>query len=68
MLREDMPIGTLESAVLSYAAMLALAKAIEEQAAGAAGKASKQAYVEAMVMCEQWMALTPLRTAFRTID
>ncbi len=46
----------------------ALAKAIEEQAAGAAGKASKQAYVEAMVICEQWLGLTPLKTAFRTID
>jgi hypothetical protein len=49
-------------------AALALAKAIEEQAAGAASKASKQAYAEAMQTCEQWMGLTPLKTAYRTID
>ena len=49
-------------------AALALAKAIEEQAAGAASKPSKQAYVEAMVTCERWLGLTPLKTAFRATD
>jgi len=49
-------------------AALALAKAIEEQAAGAASKPSKQAYVEAMATCERWLGLTPLKTAFRAID
>jgi hypothetical protein len=49
-------------------AALALAKAIEEQAAGGASKASRQAYAEAMTPCEQWMGLTPLKTALRSID
>jgi hypothetical protein len=49
-------------------AALALAKAIEEQAAGVASKASKQAYAEVMAPCEQWMGLTPLKTALRSTD
>ena len=49
-------------------AALALAKAIEEQAASAASKASKQAYAEAMTSCEQWMGLRPLKTALRSSD
>ena len=49
-------------------AALALAKAIEEQATGAASKQSKQAYVEAMATCERWLGLTPLKTAFRATD
>ena len=49
-------------------AALALAEAIEGQATGAAGKASKRAYADAMPRCERWMGLTPLETAFRTID
>ena len=49
-------------------AALALAKAIEEQAAGAASKASKQAYAEVMAPCEQWMGLPPLKTALRSAD
>ena len=49
-------------------AALALAKAIEEQAAGAASKAAKQAYAEPMQACERWMGLPPLQTAFRAAD
>jgi hypothetical protein len=49
-------------------AAVVLAKAIEEQAAGAASKASKQAYAEAMTSCEQGMGLTPLKTALRSSD
>jgi hypothetical protein len=49
-------------------AALALAKAIEEQATGAASKQSKQAYVEVMATCERWLGLTPLKTAFRATD
>jgi hypothetical protein len=49
-------------------AALALAKAIEEQATGAASKPSKQAFVEAMATCERWLGLTPLKTAFRAMD
>jgi hypothetical protein len=49
-------------------AALALAKAVEEQAAGAASRASKQSYAEAIASCEQWIGLPPLKTAFRTTD
>jgi hypothetical protein len=49
-------------------AALALARAIEEQATGAASKPSKQAYVEAVATCERWLGLTPLKTVFRAID
>jgi hypothetical protein len=46
----------------------ALAGAIEEQAAGAASRISKQAYAEAMAICESLVGLAPLRTAFRMSD
>jgi hypothetical protein len=49
-------------------AALALASAIAEQAAGAATKISKQAYADAMGICEGFMGLAPLRTAFRSSD
>jgi hypothetical protein len=41
---------------------------IEEQAASAATKPTKQAYAQAMPQCERWMGLTPLQTAFRITD
>lgn len=41
---------------------------IEEQAAGAATKVTKEKYAQAMPQCERWMGLTPLKTAFRSID
>jgi hypothetical protein len=41
---------------------------IEEQAAGAPNKTSKQHYAEAMPRCEGWMEFAPLMTVFRTID
>jgi hypothetical protein len=49
-------------------AALALAGAIEEQAAGAATPISKQIYAQAMAICEAFMGLAPLRTAFRASD
>ena len=53
---------------LCATAALALAGAIEEQAAGAVSPASRQAYAEAMAICEGHMRLTPVRTRFRTLD
>jgi hypothetical protein len=50
------------------AAAQALVSLIEEQAAGAATKETKQVYVDAMPRCERWMGLPPLKTAFRAID
>jgi hypothetical protein len=49
-------------------AALALAGAIEEQAAGAATRVSKQAYSEAMGICEGLIGLKPLQTAVRASD
>jgi hypothetical protein len=49
-------------------AALALAGALEEQAAGAATKISKQIYAQAMSLCEGFMGLAPLQTALRTSD
>jgi hypothetical protein len=49
-------------------AALALAGALEEQAAGAATKISKQIYGQAMAICEGFMGLAPLRTAWRISD
>jgi hypothetical protein len=49
-------------------AALALAGAIEAQVAGAANKISKQIYAQAMAICESFMGLAPLRTAWRTFD
>jgi hypothetical protein len=46
----------------------ALVSLIEEQAAGAGNKASKQLYAEAMPRCERWMDFLPLTTVFRTPD
>jgi hypothetical protein len=49
-------------------AALALAGALEEQAAGQASQISKQIYAQAMAICEGFMGLAPLRTAWRTFD
>jgi hypothetical protein len=49
-------------------AALALAGALEEEAAGAASQISKQIYGQAMAICEGLMGLTPLRTALRDSD
>jgi hypothetical protein len=49
-------------------AALALAGALEEQAAGAATGISKQIYAQAMAICESFMSLAPLHTALRTSD
>ena len=49
-------------------AALALAGALEEEAAGAASQISKQIYAQAMAICEGFMGLTPLRTALRDSD
>jgi hypothetical protein len=46
----------------------ALAGALEEQAAGAARKISKQIYAQAMATCEAFAGLPPLQTVFRTSD
>jgi hypothetical protein len=49
-------------------AALALAGALEEQAAGAPAKISKQIYAQAMAICEGFMGLAPLRTTWRASD
>jgi hypothetical protein len=49
-------------------AAFALAGALEEQAAGAATKISKQIYAQAMSLCESFMGLAPLQTALRISD
>jgi hypothetical protein len=49
-------------------AALALAWTLTEQAAGAAGAMSKQAYGEAMPLCESFMGLAPLAGAIRRPD
>jgi hypothetical protein len=49
-------------------AALALAGALEEEAAGAATPLSKQIYAQAMAICESFMGLAPLRAAFRASD
>ena len=46
----------------------ALVSLIDEQAAGAANKASMQLYAQAMPQCERWMDLAPLSTVLRTPD
>jgi hypothetical protein len=46
----------------------ALVSLIDERAAGAANKASKQLYAQAMPQCERWMDLSPLSTVLRTPD
>jgi hypothetical protein len=46
----------------------ALAGALDEQAAGAASPISKQSYAQAMAICEGFMGLAPLHTAWRTLD
>lgn len=48
-------------------AALALAGALEEQAAGANG-ISRQIYAQAMAICESFMGLAPLHTFLRTSD
>ena len=53
---------------LCRAAALALVKAIEEEDAGAATKASKQAYSDAIAMCERGLGLPPFKTIYRTTD
>jgi hypothetical protein len=45
-----------------------LATVLDEQEAGAAAKASKEAYAGAMASCERLMDLRPLNTAVRTTD
>jgi len=47
-------------------AALALAGALEEQAAVAASQISKQIYGQAMAICESLIGLAPLRTPLRT--
>jgi hypothetical protein len=49
-------------------AALALAGALEEQAAGAASPISKQIYGQAMAICEGFTSLAPLRTALRNSE
>jgi hypothetical protein len=49
-------------------AALALAFALEEQAAGAATTISKQIYAQAMAICEGFMGLAPLRSVWRASD
>jgi hypothetical protein len=49
-------------------AALALASAIEEQEAGRASSVSKQAYAEAMALCEGHVGLAPARSRLRTLD
>jgi hypothetical protein len=49
-------------------AALALAGALEEQAAGAATKISKQIYAQAMAICEGFLGLAPLHTALRVFE
>jgi hypothetical protein len=46
----------------------ALAGALEEQDAGAAGPISKQIYAQAMAICEGLVGLARLRTTWRTSD
>jgi hypothetical protein len=46
----------------------ALAGALEEQGAGTASPISKQIYAQAMAICEGFMGLAPLPTAWRTSD
>jgi hypothetical protein len=49
-------------------ASAALAGALEEQAAGGVTPISKQIYAQAMAICEGFMGLAPLRTAWRASD
>jgi hypothetical protein len=49
-------------------ATLALAAALEEQAAGATAGISKQSYAQAMAICEGFMGLAPLHTFLRASD
>jgi hypothetical protein len=49
-------------------AALALAGALAEEAAGAATPISKQAYGQAMAICEGFMQLAPLQSVWRASD
>jgi hypothetical protein len=49
-------------------AALALAAAIDEQAAGGATSLSKRSYAEAVAICEGLVGLKPLQTRLRTVD
>jgi hypothetical protein len=49
-------------------AALALAAVLDEQAAGGASAISKQAYGEAMAICESFTRSTPLSSVFRMPD
>jgi hypothetical protein len=49
-------------------AALALAGALEDEAAGAATPISKQAYGQAMAICEGFMRLAPLQSVWRASD
>jgi hypothetical protein len=49
-------------------AALALAGALDEQAAGATIGISRQIYAQAMALCESFMGLTPLHTFLRVSD
>jgi len=46
----------------------ALAGALDAQAAGTASPISRQSYAQAMAICEGFMGLAPLHTAWRTFD
>jgi hypothetical protein len=49
-------------------AALALAGALEEQASGSTAQISKQIYAQAMAICETFIGLAPLRSAWRASD
>ncbi|HEY3640662.1 MAG TPA: hypothetical protein VGL31_06190 [Xanthobacteraceae bacterium] len=49
-------------------AALALAGALEDEAAGAATPISKQVYGQAMAICEGFMRLAPLQSVWRALD
>jgi hypothetical protein len=49
-------------------AALALATALEEQAAGVTFGIAKQSYAQAMAICESFMGLAPLHTFLRASD
>jgi hypothetical protein len=72
-LQEEDDLGRCPDAVphvrrVCAMAALALAGVIAEQAAGAATGISKQAYAQAMGICEGFMGLAPLQTAFRSSE
>ena len=72
-LQEEDELGRCPQAVphvrsVCATAALALAGAIEEQAAGGASILSKRAYAEAMGICEGLVGLKSLQSDFRTPD